>query len=103
MKLTNPGKTSIRRLLDIDGKLILNSKGILKKLKDFYKALYSNQDSQDHEQFFPEFRENDYTPKLCDDQKNSTLYHTPRMVNRLETMVLHQNFIKNSGISLDNF
>ena len=24
----------------------------------------------------------------------STLYHTSRMVNRLETMVLHQNFIK---------
>ena len=35
-------ETSIRRLLDIDGKLILNSKGILKKLEDFYKALYSN-------------------------------------------------------------
>ena len=53
-------KTSICRLLDIDGKLILNSKGILKKLEDFHKALYSNQDSQDHEQFFPEFLENDY-------------------------------------------
>ena len=63
-------RTSICRLLDIDGKLILNSKGILKKLEDFYKALNSNQDSQDHEQFFPEFLENDYTQKLCDDQKN---------------------------------
>ena len=62
-------KSSIRQRLDTDGKLILNLKGILKELKNFYKALYSNQDARDHAQFFPEFLENDHLPKLGDDQK----------------------------------
>ena len=57
-------KTWIRRLLDTDRKLILNSNGIPKELEHFYKALYSNQDAQDHKRFFPEFLENDHIPKL---------------------------------------
>ena len=38
-------KTAIRRLLNDQGKLILNSQSILKELENFYKSLYTETDS----------------------------------------------------------
>ena len=38
-------KTAIRRLLNDQGKLILNSQSILKELEKFYKSLYTETDS----------------------------------------------------------
>lgn len=63
-------KTSIRRLFNSDGKLILNSKIIMKELEDFYTALYRNQDSSDSDRIIPDFINSAHIPKLSDDQKN---------------------------------
>ena len=63
-------KTSIRRLFNSDGKLILNSKIIMKELEDFYTALYRNQDSIDGDRIIPDFINSVHIPKLSDDQKN---------------------------------
>jgi len=36
-------RTSVRRLINADEKLVLNSKSIMKELEDFYTSLYQKQ------------------------------------------------------------
>ena len=65
-------RTSVRRLINADEKLVLNSRSIMKELKDFYTctSLYKNSESTDCDWRFLDFLNGVYVPKLSDNQKN---------------------------------
>jgi len=63
-------RTSVRRLINADEKLVLNSKSIMKELEDFYISLYKNSESTDCDRRFQDFLNGVDIPKLNDDQKN---------------------------------
>ena len=61
-------KTSGRRLINADEKLVLNSRSIMKELKDFYTSLYKNSESTDCDRCFQDFLNGVDIPKLSYDQ-----------------------------------
>ena len=48
-------RTSVRRLINADEKLVLNSRSIMKELEDFYTSLYKNSESTDCDRRFQDF------------------------------------------------
>ena len=63
-------KTSICRLLDNQGKVVLDSQRILKELENYYKSLYTKQVSTASEEIFSSFLDNtNCIPVLTEDQK----------------------------------
>ena len=48
-------RTSVRRLINADEKLVLNSRSIMKELEDFYTSLYKNSESTDCDLRFQDF------------------------------------------------
>jgi len=67
---TKTKRTSVRRLINADEKLVLNKKSIMKELEDFYLSLYKNSESTDCDRRFQDFLNGVDIPKLSDDQKN---------------------------------
>ena len=57
-------RTSVRRLINADEKLVLNSRSIMKELEDFYTSLYKNSESTDCDRRFQDFLNGVDIPKL---------------------------------------
>ena len=61
-------RTSVRRLINADEKLVLNSRSIMKELEDFYTSLYKNSESTDCDRRFQDFLNGVDIPKLSDEK-----------------------------------
>jgi len=108
-------KTCIRRLLDNQSKVVLDSQRILKELENNYKSLYTKQVSTASEEIFSSFLDNtDCIPVLTEDQKAlcEGSLSKDECYNALNDLPngkspgndgLTQNFIRNFGLSLANF
>ncbi|KAL9966672.1 hypothetical protein ACROYT_G024784 [Oculina patagonica] len=71
LEKTRCGKTAVRRLYDSTGKITVNPKSIINELRDFYQNLYSNNDSEEGEEFAFDFLENPNIPTLNDNSSMS--------------------------------
>ena len=69
LEKTRRGKTAVRRLYDFTGKITVNPRSIINELRDYYQTSYSNHDSEESEEFAPDFLENPNTPSLSNNSK----------------------------------